>query len=279
MINENGEIVVALDSSEHGLTAVRWGAVLAQVSGANLTLVHVLEIRYVDNALIADIASTLGAAPASYSFDSYRKLMEEKGKKVLEAGSEVSKSYGVVPVTKLLHGIAHEELSDAAQEAALLIVGRRGENSEHGKHLLGGGGEWTIRHANCSCLVVPEHYTRPERMVVGIHDSERSRAAARWATYLQEVFTGFTIEAIHVDESDDPRKLNLGEIDHIRDTEVEVLRGDPEEVLFERCNVNADKTLCLVGATGHKQRIKEIILGTIPFHLLHRLSGPILIAR
>ena len=59
---------------------------------------------------------------------------------------------------------------------------------------------------------------------------------------------------------------------------VEIIHGTPEKVLIDVCRDLPEKTLCLIGATGHTRTLKEIILGTVSLHLLHKLKGPVLLA-
>jgi nucleotide-binding universal stress UspA family protein len=69
------------------------------------------------------------------------------------------------------------------------------------------------------------------------------------------------------------------DFESVGDSKVEIAAGDPEQVLVERCQEDPEKSLCLIGATGHTRTLKEIILGTTSFHLIHKLRGPVLLAR
>ena len=141
----------------------------------------------------------------------------------------------------------------------------------------GAEGERAIRYVKCTCLVVPDRYVSPEDLIVGVHESEHSRAAIGWGKYFNQVYPSTRLRYIHIPESkenDDSKPIIDGGEDKI-----EVIDGDTEQVLVDICNKNSEKTLCLIGATGHKRSLKELILGTVSYHLLHKVKGPVLLAR
>ena len=273
------QVIVALDNSRFALVAVEWGAHLAKASEANLVLIHVLENRYFANAYFAEFTSAIGVAPVEHAVDNYKVALGERGKNILAAGEQICRAIGVTPECKVTEGIFYEVVLQYSSNTNLFILGRRGDHSNFGFHLLGAEGERAIRYANCSCLVVPDTYYQPEKLVVGIHQSGPSRSAIEWAQYFHTIYPRIPLKLVHVSNS---REKALS--DHLKDTAIgqhqtEIIAGDPEKVLIDLCSENPEKTLCLIGATGHSRTLKELILGTVSSHLLHKLKGPVLLAR
>lgn len=276
MSGKINEIVVAMDGSPYSLSAVRWGVELAKTDGAELVLVHVVEQRLMDSPLVLDISGFLGAAPLEQVAAQLHEAMELRGENILASGKEFAADHGVSAATRLLKGVCAEEIRDACDNATLLVLGRRGEHAPHGRHLMGSDGERALRQVNCSVLVVPETFTPPSRIVTGVNDSGPARSAMAWTEYLHGAFPGLEICPVHVCERADDQAF----ADSVVAGEpVRCVAGDPETELLRVCGEVPDSTIAVIGATGHTRTLKELILGTLSFHMLHRLSGPALLAR
>jgi nucleotide-binding universal stress UspA family protein len=276
MSGKINEIVVAMDGSAYSLTAARWGAELAKADGAELVFVHVVESRLMQSPLVMDISGMLGAAPLEQIASQLHEAMEERGRNVLAAGKELAADCGVSAKTRLLNGVCAEVICSACENANLLILGRRGEHAPHGRHLMGSDGERALRHVNCSVLVVPETYQAPQRIVTGVNDSGPARSAVAWTEYLHGAFPNLQICPVHVcEEANDQAFADTT----VAGESVRCVPGDPEAELLRVCAEEPLTTLGVIGATGHTRTLKELILGTLSFHMLHRLQGPALLAR
>jgi nucleotide-binding universal stress UspA family protein len=270
------QILVAMDSSQYALTAAEWGAHLAAAASAELVLAHVVEIRFLQGPLFVDLSGMSGAGPYEHVYENFRNALHERGRNILAAGHGVCEDRGVEAKTEIVQGVFSECIEELSQEANLLILGRRGDNFEHGLHLMGSDGERAVRQVDCSCLIVPREYTPPRRVVIGVEDSGPARSAARWAEYFHEVFPGLEMQPLHICDSP---ATDAFAATRVAGQPVECREGEPEEELIKACSEDAERTLCVIGATGHTRTLKEFILGTLSFHVLHKLSGPVLLAR
>jgi nucleotide-binding universal stress UspA family protein len=133
-------IVVGVDGSEPSRQALRWAADQAKLTGAELNVVTTWEYP-----------PTLGWAPPYPSdFDpnqDARKALQDTVKAVL--GSDP----GVVVHHVVKEGHPAFVLTEAAQGAALLVVGSRGHGAFAGM-LLGSVSEYCASHAPCPVVVV-----------------------------------------------------------------------------------------------------------------------------
>lgn len=270
------KIVVAMDNSDFAVTAAHWGAHLAASAEAELMLVHVVDIRYVDGPWFADISGALGAAPYEQVVQNLTNAMMERGTNILTVGEDIAKQYDVTAQTRLLKGLFVDVMKEVTDDANLLVLGRRGDDFSTGSHLLGTAGERAIREVDCSCLAVPETYQAPAKILVGINDSGPARSARRWGDYLHDVLPKLVMRPIHVRDSKTDTSF-AGET--VGGVEVELLDGDPEDVLISETKEDPERTLCIIGATGHSRTLKELLLGTLTFHVLHKTKSPVLIAR
>lgn len=270
------KIVVAMDSSAYALTAAHWGARLAARSGAELTLVHVLEVRLLNAPFFADLGGALGASPCEHLQDALDTAFAERAKNILAAGVQICTHAGVAARTQIVRGVFAEAIRSVAEDANLLILGRRGESAGHGSYLMGSDGERALRHVACSCLVVPEEFVEPRRLLVGIDDGGPARAASSWAGYLHELYPDWQLTPLHVaPKGTDPRFAEL----RVDGVPVKVVPGHPERTIVAECEQAPEQTLCVLGARGESRGLMELILGTLPFHVLHQTHGPVLLAR
>jgi nucleotide-binding universal stress UspA family protein len=133
-------IVVGVDGSEPSRRALRWAADQAKLTGAELNVVTTWEYP-----------PTLGWAPPYPSdFDpnqDARKALQDTVEAVL--GSDP----GVVVHHVVTEGHPAFVLTEAAQGAALLVVGSRGHGAFAGM-LLGSVSEYCASHAPCPVVVV-----------------------------------------------------------------------------------------------------------------------------
>ena len=270
------KIVVAMDNSSFSMTAAHWGATLANAAQCELVLAHVVDVRYANGPWFADVCGVLGAAPYEDLVHSLSDAMSERGSNILAMGEAIAKERGAKPILKLEHGVFPEVIKRLCEDANLLVLGRRGDDSATGNHLMGSAGERAIRAVDCSCLVVPSDFAAPDSMVVGVNDSDPSRSACAWAEYLHEMFPNIEVRPLHIAEDGD--SVVFEEMT-VAGSSVAIMKGDPEKILLDEGGSLKERSLSVIGAVGHTRTLKELILGTLSFHLLHKLPGPVLLAR
>src|SRR5690606_5706152 len=122
------KIVVAMDNSDYSVTAACWGAHLAAAAEAELLLVHVVDVRYVDGPWFADICGAIGAAPYAQVVQNPSSATTDRGSNLLARGTELCRGRGVVAKSLLLKGLFTDVIREVTQDAHLLILGRRGDD-------------------------------------------------------------------------------------------------------------------------------------------------------
>jgi nucleotide-binding universal stress UspA family protein len=132
-------IVVGIDGSESSRAALRWAAHQAQLIGAELRPVQAWEHPY-----------TFGM-PVDYSDDDSEADARGDLQRTI---NEVLGNQPEVPVSpQVVRGHPAAVLTEAAKQAALLVVGSHGRGAFAGM-LLGSVSQHCVQHATCPVLVI-----------------------------------------------------------------------------------------------------------------------------
>jgi nucleotide-binding universal stress UspA family protein len=133
-------IVVGVDGSPLSVAALRWALRQAELTGAAVDVVYAWHMPAAD-----------GWAPAMELAQSLVRAGEQG---LVDAVAEVAGDRPAVPVhTRVTEGNAAAVLLQAAEGAALLVVGSRGHGGFVGA-LLGSVSQHCVQHAPCPVVVV-----------------------------------------------------------------------------------------------------------------------------
>jgi len=180
------KIVVATDFSEFGERAVATATELAKRFGAELHLVHTLEIPI---PLFEPYAVSI---PADFVAES-RKVATER----LDEALGVAKASGLSGEVHLREVPAAPAIVAAAKEigADLIVVGTHGHTGI--KHvLLGSVAERTVRDSACPVLAVKDGPFGPRSIVAGVDFSESGGEAASVAARFAKQ-SGAALHLVH----------------------------------------------------------------------------------
>jgi nucleotide-binding universal stress UspA family protein len=152
-------ILVALDLSELGRRVMQRAIALAQVTGARLTLLHVLSTEETMSPAmplipVPDFYSTLSATTMELYQEEW-KSFEARGKQVLEGYRREAEMAQVVVETVQQSGSPGRVICRLAQEldTDLILIGRRG-HSGLSELLIGSVSNYVVHHGKCSVMVV-----------------------------------------------------------------------------------------------------------------------------
>ena len=134
-------IVVGIDGSAGGVSALRWAADEARVRGATLVLVHAWHYPYVGGTEFVPVV-TLEQVEAD------ARLVLAKVVK-----QEADALAGVLVEEKLVHGDAGAALVVASRDADLVVVGSRGRGGFKGL-LLGSVSQHVAHRSACPVVIV-----------------------------------------------------------------------------------------------------------------------------
>lgn len=140
-------LVVGVDGSEHARRALEWAVAEAERTGGELRVV----LAYDSGLAWIDVGSDAEAQIVAHSAERAKRMLHEAlAASALPAESAVR----ITPV--VIAGEPARVLVDAADDADLLVVGRRGRGGFAGL-LLGSVSQRCAERSPCPVVVVPPH--------------------------------------------------------------------------------------------------------------------------
>jgi nucleotide-binding universal stress UspA family protein len=134
-------ILVGVDGSEGANKALEFAAAEAALRGARLRLVCAWEIH-----------EALYSGPAAISIDTFRLLAEKIVQEAVAAAEHLQP--GVECEGEAIEGHPAQVLLDAAESAALIVMGHRGRGG-FTSLLLGSVSQHVVHHARRPVVIVP----------------------------------------------------------------------------------------------------------------------------
>jgi nucleotide-binding universal stress UspA family protein len=136
------KIVVGVDGSESSLAALRWALGEARLRNTEVELIHTWSLTP-----MVDPMGFASYVPVEELNSAAKQITEE-------AMAKVAEFVGNVKITsRIARGPAASTLLEAAKDAQLLVVGRRGHGGFMGL-LLGSVAEQVAHHATCPVVIV-----------------------------------------------------------------------------------------------------------------------------
>jgi len=280
-----GRWVVGIDGSDAAIDAMHWAARHAAERNAELVAIGAFHVPAVMAAFTAKRGmgvDELGlAATAAHDID----VAIEQASGDVEPGT-------VMVQPQVEEGQAGHVLVDAAADADLLVLGRRG-SGELREHLLGSVSRYCATHSTAPVVVVPDGWEQrlSETIVVGFDGSDNSCDALIWALD----FAGPTgrvriVAAIDVapwldarvtrerfpDEiAEQEQRVNeqLDAIDLEGRAERSIVLHSPRQAIAEAAG-SAD--LLVVGARG-RGGVAAGLLGSVSTWILHDTNAPVVV--
>ncbi len=154
------KIIVPTDFSNQATFALDLAYEIAKKEGAEITLVHVIEIPKKNTAFLGssiDTEATLeGEDPMERVF--YLKLIEKREEQFVEI-LDNPKYKGVTIKEKLVRGTPYEKIGELLTDvkADLIIMGTTGADSWE-ENLIGSTAEKVVRHSKCPVLTLRNRF-------------------------------------------------------------------------------------------------------------------------
>jgi nucleotide-binding universal stress UspA family protein len=151
------KILLATDGSSEAELATRTAADLAQKTGSELHVIHVLDVAqiYMLDAGATDDPEGI-EQPDPILEELFERLSEQRGKEVLDTEVErVRSTGGTVAQAHLKMGGVAREIVHLAEDlgAGLIVLGSRGRGGIR-RALMGSVSDSVVRHAHCPVMVV-----------------------------------------------------------------------------------------------------------------------------
>jgi nucleotide-binding universal stress UspA family protein len=280
-------IVVGFDGSPDSLAALDWALPEARLRDIPVSVHHVWHW------------------PQSHSTATEtERVLESAGQDVLDRGVRHAERHtGDVELTyELVRGGPSHQLVEASGDAALVVLGARGQGGFPGLRA-GSVNVQVARHAHCPVVVTHADPTGAAtesggQIVVGVDGSAGSDAALAFA-FAEAARRQVPVHAVHAWDPDSLlTAAYVSETDLARlreasrektaewlrqhtarysgvDVSIELVHGGPASALME---ASAHAALLVLGSRGHGG-FATLLLGSVTDTLLHHASCPLVIVR
>ncbi|MBI1262560.1 MAG: universal stress protein [Rhizobiales bacterium] len=277
-------IFAFIDGSAYAQSVCELTAWAAERMERSVEIAHVLGRRQVINRL--DLSGNLEFNASSELLKELadldaqsNKLAQQKGRTILEYAKSVVQSAGVSDVTvRLRNGDLLEALSDFEKDAALIVIGKRGEASEFAKLHLGSNLERVVRSSKKPVLVAARAH-KPINSFLIAYDGGKSAMRAIEFLVNSPLLKNLSCHLLSVGDDTATMRANLdvarGKLESVGYVvNARVLPGDPEAVIVQQ--IEADHIdLLVMGAYGHS-RIRNLVIGSTTTAMVNRCKVPVL---
>lgn len=272
-------ILVATDGSEQATLGVHYAVALASKCQAQLTGLHVVDVKLLEGPILRDISASLGTAPYVNYQNNIALILEERGRAVLAAVQTVCAEAGIECQTELATGAVPRTILEHAELADVIVMGRAGEHTEWLDGVVGSTTAAVARRASQPVLVTGRRELGGNRFVVAYDGSQHAKRALKAAVQLSPSW----MERCHiliVGEDQAPALqeeiaayLGAHDLDH----DVVIRDGDPSEAIVAYAS-EAGADLLVMGAYGHT-KVRELVVGSTTAYALNHAPCPLLLCR
>ncbi len=274
------KILIAIDSSDCSIVAIDYGLFLAHALNAKISLLHVIDTRYLNWVFLSDISGYVGASPQMHVEENLKEIFKKRGQGLLEVASARCKDASIKAETLLLEGDVTDVITHTAHVFDLVIMGESGENKREERKFLGSTAEEVSRSINKPLIITPYLIPKLNKVLLAYDGSNFANDALSMLKSLGTKMPFYLkiLSVISVDQA--PTLLEEAKKAFepaTTDVEYIVREGDPEvEILDYAAEEGVD--LIAMGAYGHG-RIIELILGSTTEYVLRNAKVPVLLLR
>ena len=281
-------ILACTDGSAYAPSVYDHAAWAAQRLGASIHVLHLVDPHH-ETASSADLSGAIGLGAKSALMEKLvqleatkAKLAHAKGKVLLEAArTHLAKSGIAHVVADQKHGSLADSIETYDQEADIVVIGKRGENTSLDYKHLGSNLERVVRTCKHPVLAAARVF-KPIKRVVIAYDAGPSVNRAVEFIATQPLLKGCAIHLLSVGAGD--ARLSSGLTATKTKLEAagyavtfELLPGHPIEVIGQKVK-NDGIDLLVMGAYGH-MHIRHLLIGSTTATLLRTCAIPALLFR
>lgn len=211
--------------------------------------------------------------------ESHARVARLRGKAILEDAAKQIGSH--MTRTTQRHGSLEETLEEFEKDAALVVIGKRGEHADLSKGHLGSNLERVVRAAKIPVLVAAREFKPVKRFLIAFDGGNSAlKAIAYVAT--KELLKDAECHLIAIGKTGSELERSLdASATALKGAgfavTAELLPGDPDEVISAKVK-DAGIDLLVMGAYGHS-RVRQFILGSTTTGLIRTCHVPVLLFR
>lgn len=283
-------ILACTDGSLYAPSVYRHAAWAATRHGAAIHILHVIERH--EHPVGHDLSGSIGfdanaelLAELARLDESHARVARLRGQAILD---DAAKQLGIsglggsweVKMTQR-HGSLVETLEEFEKDAALVVLGKRGEHADFSKGHLGSNLERVVRSALVPVLVAAREFITPTRFMIAFDGGPSALKAVHHAA-TSPLLKGLACELVAVGKPGGDLARALDEAaTALRGAgytvTADLLPGDPDEVIAGEVGKRGVELL-VMGAYGHS-RVRQFILGSTTTTLVRTCHVPVLLFR
>lgn len=276
------DILIPLDGSEHARIAVSYGIYLAKKIKANLTGVHVIDLRLLHGPVFTDVS---GSGIPSYEefIPAIENSLNARAETILQDFRKQCGEGGIHPQTKKITGIIDDAIIEEGQgRCDWILLAQRGEHFHiDGGAILGSTTQSVVRRSGKPVLVTPGEYREIHSMAIAFDGSAPAQKALNLAAELAKL-TEWPLTVVIITPNDKwGAEMAKKAEDYLSPFPIQqktlVLQGNEEKELL---NFTSEGTadLLVMGAYGHNM-LRELVVGSITSLLIRKSAIPVLLTR
>lgn len=276
MINS---ILVGVDSSAYGRAALRHAVELASVYKAQLTGLHVLDVRYLEMPPYLDYSYAFEAVPPVVVPPEVTEQFRAKCERLLEDVRRTAEARGVTVSTRAEEGVPGQVLADVGRSCDLLVIGKRGEHAKWARDLLGSTAEAVVRRSSTPVMLAEHEFRIVGRVVVLFDGSDPAKRALELAADLAGRLEAEMVVLTVDDDAERGRQvLNQAAVGcEALGTKVSFhLRPGKTVKATLAFLAEEPADLVILGMRGHSP-LRELILGRTTEQLMRQVKLPVVL--
>ena len=281
-------IIALIDSSSYAQSVCAHAGWVASFGEASLSFLHVLGRR--DAACdSADLSGSIGLGSRSALLEELAeldgqkaRLVNKRGRAILEDAQACAANMGAVKITPMLrHGELVAAMEELENDADMIVIGKRGEQSHLNMEHLGSNLERVVRSTKKPVLVASREFKPVKRILIAF-DGGSSAIKAVEHIASSELFRGLEFLLIQVGSE---AKIDCnpigGAVAALRkaglDVDSRIVAGQPDKVIAETVE-KEDFDMLVMGAYGHT-RIWNLIIRSTTTQMIGSCKVPIMLFR
>lgn len=276
-------ILIPIDGSDFGKTAVAYGIYMARKLDAQLTGLHVVDVRLMQGPVFTDISGSIGLPPYQEFLPAIESSLEAKAESIFKEFNEQCEAAGIRPETKKITGVIDEAIIEEGRTCCdWILLAQRGEHFHIGSGaILGSTAQSVVRRSGKPVMVTPEHFREIRRMAIAYDGSAPAQNALDLATELS-VRAAWPLSVVII--TDDPAvgaELSEKARQFLDTRKVDgttlILKGKEDKGLLAFIREGTVELL-VMGAYGHN-RLRELLLGSTTSAVIRKSTIPVLLTR
>jgi nucleotide-binding universal stress UspA family protein len=276
-------ILIPIDGSDYGKTAVTYGIYIARKLNAQLTGLHVVDVRLMQGPVFTDISGSIGLPPYQEFLPAIESSLDAKAESILKEFREQCEAAGIHPETKKITGVIDETIIEEGRKCCdWILLAQRGEHFHIGSGaILGSTAQSVVRRSGKPVLVTPEHFREINRMALAYDGSAPAQNALNLAADLSARAVWQLSVVIITDDqalgAELSEKVEAFLKTRMVDSTILILKGKEDKELLKFIREGTVELL-VMGAYGHN-RLREVLVGSTTSAVIRKSPIPVLLTR